>query len=65
MSIPLYPGTKHTKTITIFKLYNLKAKNQWSDKSFTSLLELLKEILLENNEILDSTYKAKKYCVLC
>jgi Transposase-associated domain len=58
MSIPLYPGTKLTKTITVFKLYNLKAKNGWSDKSFTSLLELLKEILPENNEIPDSTYKA-------
>jgi hypothetical protein len=64
MSISLYPGTKHTKTITVFKLYNLKAKNGWSDKSFTSLLELLKEILPENNEIPDSMYKAKKYCVL-
>jgi hypothetical protein len=57
MSIPLYPGTKLTKTITVFKLYNLKANNRWSDKSFTSLLELLKEILPENNEIPDSTYK--------
>jgi hypothetical protein len=63
MSISLYPGTKLIKTITIFKLYNLKAKNGWSDKSFTSLLELLKEILPENNEIPDSTYKAKK--ILC
>jgi Transposase-associated domain len=59
MSIPLYPGMKLTKATTIFKLYNLKAKNEWSDKSFTSLFELLKEILSENNEIPDSTYKAK------
>jgi hypothetical protein len=64
MSISLYLGTKLTKTITVFKLYNLKVKNGWSDKSFTSLLELLKDILPENNEIPDSTYKAKKYCVL-
>jgi hypothetical protein len=64
MSIPLYPGMKLTKTTTIFKLYNLKAKNEWSDKSFTSLFELLKEILSENNEIPDSTYKAKQYYVL-
>jgi hypothetical protein len=63
MSIPLYPGMKLTKTTTIFKLYNLKAKNRWSDKSLTSLLELLKEILPENNEIPDSMYKAKK--ILC
>jgi hypothetical protein len=63
MSILLYPGMKLTKTTTIFKLFNLKAKNRWSDKSFTSLLELLKEILPENNEIPDSTYKAKFFCV--
>jgi hypothetical protein len=63
MSISLYPGMKLTKTIIVFKLYNLKAKNGWSDKSFTSLLELLKDILPENNEIYDSTYKAKK--ILC
>jgi hypothetical protein len=63
MSISLYPGTKLTKTITVFKLYNLKAKNGWSDKSFISLLEILKDILPENNEIPDSTYKAKK--ILC
>jgi hypothetical protein len=52
-----------TKIYVIFKLYNLKAKNGWSDKSFTSLLELLGEILPENNSIRDSTYRAKK--LLC
>jgi hypothetical protein len=52
-----------TKISAVFKLYNLKAKNRWSDKSFTSLLELLGEILPENNLIPDSTYRAKK--LLC
>jgi hypothetical protein len=51
------------KISAIFKLYNLKAKNGWSDKSFTSLLQLLGEMLSENNSILDSTYRAKK--LLC
>jgi hypothetical protein len=38
-NIPLYPDcTKFIKISAIFKLYNLKAKNRWSDKSFTSLL---------------------------
>jgi Transposase family tnp2 len=63
MSILLYLGRKLINIITIFKLYNLKAKNGWSDKSFTSLLELLKEILPKNNEISDSMYKVKK--ILC
>jgi Transposase family tnp2/Transposase-associated domain len=63
-NVPLFPGcTKFTKISAVFKLYNLKAKNGWSDKSFTSLLELLREMLPENNLIPDSTYRAKK--LLC
>jgi hypothetical protein len=58
------PGcTKFKKITVVFKLYNLKAKNYWSDKSFTSLLQLLGDILSEHNELPDSTYKAKK--LLC
>jgi hypothetical protein len=60
MSIPLYPSTKLTKTITIFKLYNLKAKNGWSDKSFTSLLELLKEIFPKKMRYLIRRTRRKK-----
>jgi hypothetical protein len=60
----LYPDcTKFTKISIIFKLYNLKIKNRWSDKSFTFLLKLLGDIFSENNELSDSTYKAKK--LLC
>jgi hypothetical protein len=33
--------TNFSKITTTFKLYNLKAKNRWSDKSFDSLLDLL------------------------
>ena len=34
--IPLFPGcTRFTKLTAVFKLYNLKAKNGWSDKSIT------------------------------
>jgi hypothetical protein len=63
-NIPLFPGcTKFTKITAIFKLYNLKAKNYWSDKSFTSLLELIGDIFPENSELSNSTYKAKK--LLC
>jgi hypothetical protein len=54
---------KLLKISAVFKLYNLKAKNRWSDKSFTSLLQLLGEMLPKNNSISDSTYRAKK--LLC
>jgi hypothetical protein len=38
-NIPLFFGyMKFMKIITIFKLYNLKFKNSWSDKSYTPLL---------------------------
>jgi hypothetical protein len=38
-NVPLFSGcTKFMKISAVFKLYNLKAKNEWSDKSFTSLL---------------------------
>jgi hypothetical protein len=37
-NMPLYYDcTKFTKISVIFKLYNLKIKNEWSDKSFTYL----------------------------
>ena len=53
---PLFPNcTKYTKLSAIFKLFNLKTKNGWSDKSFTLLLELLGDMLPENNELLVST----------
>ncbi|XP_031092935.1 uncharacterized protein LOC115997509 [Ipomoea triloba] len=58
---PLLPGsTKFTKLSAVLKLYNLKAKNGWSDKGFTELLELLKVMLLGDNELPNSTYEAKK-----
>ncbi|GJW40865.1 hypothetical protein Tco_0066710 [Tanacetum coccineum] len=41
-------------------LLDLKAKNNWSDKSFTTLLELFHEAFLEDNELPLSKYQAKK-----
>ena len=58
---PLYPGcTKFTKLSAVLKLLNLKADNGWSDKSFTSLLELLRKMLPDNNELPCTIYQAKK-----
>jgi hypothetical protein len=63
-NVPLFPDcTKFMKISAVFKLHNLKAKIGWSDKNFTSLLQLLGEILPENNSIPNSTYRANK--LLC
>ncbi|KAI3740168.1 hypothetical protein L2E82_30590 [Cichorium intybus] len=58
---PLYTGCmKFTKLSAVLKLFNLKANNGWSDKSFTELLEILHEMLPESNELPISLYYAKK-----
>ena len=61
---PLYIGcSKYTKLAAVLRLYNLKAGNGWSDSSFTALLDLLKDMLPEDNELPNRTYYAKK--ILC
>ena len=40
---PLYTG--YTKLLVTMKMYNLKVRNGWSDKKFTQLLWLNKELL--------------------
>ncbi|KAL4554169.1 hypothetical protein LXL04_039706 [Taraxacum kok-saghyz] len=45
---PLYEGCKKfTKLSAVLKLFNLKANNGWSDKSFTKTLEVINEMLPE------------------
>nr|GEW38040.1 hypothetical protein [Tanacetum cinerariifolium] len=61
----LYNGCKKfTKLSFVVKLLDLKAKNNWSDNSFTTLLELLHEAFPEDNEFPVSTYQAKKLTCL-
>ena len=61
---PLYEGcTSFTRLSAVLGLVNLKAKFGWSDKSFTELLELLKNMLAKNNTLPKSHYEAKK--ILC
>ncbi|KAK1417966.1 hypothetical protein QVD17_27102 [Tagetes erecta] len=58
---PLYVGCeKFSKLSAVLKLFNLKAKYGWSDKSFTNLLEVLNDMLPEGNELPVSLYQAKK-----
>ena len=54
---------KFTRLSAVLKLYNLKARNGWSDKSFTQLLALLRDMLPEDNVLPNRTYEAKK--MLC
>lgn len=58
---PLYNGCKSfTRLSSIMKLYNLKAANGWSDKSFTDLLTIVHEMLPQDNVLPSRTYEAKK-----
>ncbi|KAL0561284.1 hypothetical protein IC582_001706 [Cucumis melo] len=57
----LYSGCKKfTKLSTLVRLYNLKVKYGWSNTSFFELLSIISDLLLDNNEIPTSLYKAKK-----
>ena len=60
----LYPGCKKfTKLSFIIKLFHMKCLNEWSNKSFIMLLQLLKETLLEDETLVSNYYKTKKYSV--
>jgi len=47
----------------VLSLVSMKARYGWSDKSFTSLLKVVQDILLEENMMPKSYYQAKK--ILC
>jgi len=54
---PLYPGsTNFTRLSAMLRLINLNALNGWTDKSFTELLQLLKEMLPQSNTLPDRMY---------
>ncbi|KAJ9538975.1 hypothetical protein OSB04_031708 [Centaurea solstitialis] len=58
---PLYEGCPYfTKLSAMVQLFNLKSKYGASDKFFIELLVLLKKMLPEGNEMVKSTYEAKK-----
>ena len=57
----MYNGRKkYTKLSAIVKLYNIKAKAGWSDKSFTDVLALFADMLPEDNELPLSAREAKR-----
>ncbi|XP_028208335.1 uncharacterized protein LOC114391537 [Glycine soja] len=62
--MPLYVGCKSfTRLSAVLALVNLKARFGWSDKSFTELVLLLKNMFPEHNSLPKSHYEAKK--ILC
>ncbi|KAH1246917.1 hypothetical protein GmHk_06G016914 [Glycine max] len=62
---PLYAGCKNSLTLlsAVLSLVNVKARYGWSDKSFTSLLEVVHNLLPEDNTLPTSYYTGKK--ILC
>ncbi|WVZ22549.1 hypothetical protein V8G54_001093 [Vigna mungo] len=59
---PLYPACSNfTRLSATLKLFSLNARNEWTDKSFTKLLELLKDMLPENNTLPICNYEAKNF----
>jgi len=61
---PLYPGsTNFTRLSAVLRLMNLKAINGWTDKSFTELLQLLKDMLPEGYVV--SSHHSKDEAFVC
>ena len=61
---PLYAEcTKYTRFSTVLKLFNVKARNGWTNKSFTKLLELLSDMLPEGNTLPTGIMMRRRYCV--
>lgn len=57
---PLYLGAKHSMLSGLMRHYNVKRNYEWSDKGFSTLLEVFADILPNNNEPPKSMYQAKK-----
>ena len=58
---PLHPrSTKFTRLSVVLRLMNLKEINGWTNKSFTKLFQLLKDMILEGNTLPNRNYEAKK-----
>jgi hypothetical protein len=58
----LYDRTKHSNLSATVHLYNLKCVGGLSNKIFSSLLEFINQLLLEDDGSLPvNTYEAKKY----
>jgi hypothetical protein len=58
---PLYPDCqKYYRLSGDLKLLQVKADHGWSNKSFKHLLDVLRDMLPEGNQIAESVYEGKK-----
>ncbi|XP_075669816.1 uncharacterized protein LOC142639540 [Castanea sativa] len=58
---PYYEGCKHfSKLSVIVHLYHMKCLNDWTNKSFTMLLQFLLDFLHSNAKLPKDCYEAKK-----
>ncbi|KAL5169879.1 hypothetical protein HKD37_11G031682 [Glycine soja] len=62
---PLYLRCKNSLTLlsAVLSLVNVKARYEWSDKSFSSLLQVVHDMLPKENTLPKNYYQAKK--ILC
>jgi hypothetical protein len=61
---PLYPDCqKYSRLSGDLKLLQLKADHGWSNKSFKHLLDVLRDMLPEGNQIAESVYEVNK--IIC
>ena len=62
---PLYPGCKNLLMLlsVVLTLVNVMARYGWSDKSFSSLLQVVHDMLLEENMLPKVTIKRRRYYV--
>jgi hypothetical protein len=61
---PLYPDCQmYSHLFSDLKLLQLKADHGWSNKSFKHLMDVLRDMLPEGNQIAESVYEAKK--IIC
>ncbi|RDX80285.1 hypothetical protein CR513_39182, partial [Mucuna pruriens] len=59
---PLYTGcTNFMRLSMVLRLFNLKTKSGWTNKSFTELHKLLKDMLTEGNTLSNRNYEAENY----
>ncbi|GKB07403.1 putative transposase-associated domain-containing protein [Tanacetum coccineum] len=56
----VYSNSKYSKLSCLVHLYHIKCLNGWSNKSFSMLLEFLRDLLPEGNLLPKTTYQVKK-----
>ncbi|XP_049347869.1 uncharacterized protein LOC125812416 [Solanum verrucosum] len=56
----LYPGSSISQLALVSRMLNIKMENTLSQRGYNQVMQLLKEALPEDNQVLDSYYQTKK-----